>query len=242
MGKKEISVGVVGQGAFGKFILKALPEYCKYKTYDNNRSNSDNNSTFEEVLDVDLLVIAIPLFSYENFFKKAEGKIKPHTLVIDICSVKVIPTGYMNKYLSNHKNILLTHPLFGPQSAVDNFEGHTLIVTDTIGETAKSVLDYCEKSLGLKIMKMTAEEHDKTMAHVHALTFFTAKGLGDMKLPEVTFQTPSYNDLLDLIKLDDTHSEDLFQTIQLGNPYAKEIRERFIDTLTEVNQRLNTDV
>lgn len=241
MEKKVISVGVVGQGAFGKFILKALPNYCKYKTYDNNQSNPETNSTFDEVLDVDILIIAIPLFSFDNFFKKAKGKIKPQTLVIDICSVKVSPTGYMNKYLSNHKNIFLTHPLFGPQSVVDNFEGHTLIVTDIIGEKAKSVLNYCEKDLGLKIMKMTAEEHDKTMAHVHALTFFTARGLGDLKLPKVTFQTPSYNEILDLIALDDTHSEDLFRTIQLGNPYAKEIRERFINTLTEINQSLSTD-
>ena len=236
-----MTIGIVGQGAFGKFLLKALPKKCEYKTYDINQSNSANNSTFDEVIDVDILIIAIPFFSFDDFFKKAEGKIKPETLVIDICSVKTLPTEIIKRYLKNHRNLLLTHPLFGPQSASDSFEGHTLIITDSTGETAKSVLDYCDKYLGLKIMKMTAEEHDKTMAQVHALTFFAARGLGAMKLPEVTFQTPSYNEILDLIALDNTHSEDLFQTIQLGNPYAKEIREQFINALTEVNQGLKTD-
>lgn len=234
-------IGVVGQGAFGKFILKALPEACEYRTYDINQSNSDDNSTFDEVLDVDALILAIPLFSYEDFFKQAEDKIKPETLVIDICSVKTSPTEIVKKHLENHQNLLMTHPLFGPQSANDSFEGHTLIVTDSVGEKADKVLNYCEKELGLRIMKMTTEEHDRTMAQVHVLTFFTARGLGEMKLPSVAFQTPSYNEILDLIALDNTHSEDLFRTIQLGNPYAKEIREQYINALTKVHEGLETN-
>lgn len=62
------------------------------------------------------------------------------------------------------------------------------------------------------------------MAQVHALTFFVARGLENMDLPEVPFMTPSYQQVLDLIKLDRAHSAELYNTIENGNPYTAKMR------------------
>lgn len=240
---KEIKqIGIIGQGAFGRFLLGAIPKDCKVLVYDKNVVNQDDGSpktvSLDKVVDVDVLILAVPLASYEDLLPQVNGLIKPDTLVIDICSVKTYPNNLIKKLLKNHKNILMTHPLFGPQSATEGLSGHTLIVTDIIGVRAKKVIEYCESVLELQVMEMSVEQHDRTMAQVHVLTFFTARGLGAMNLPPVEFQTPSYNEILDLIALDNTHTEDLFRTIQLGNPYAEEVREQFISSLSRVHEEL----
>lgn len=235
------TIGVVGQGSFGEFLLRALPDDCEIRTYDSARADTQHAASLDEVLAADVLIPAIPLFSYDDFFSNAADKIKPETLIIDVCSVKTTPAERVHAHLPEHPNLLMTHPLFGPQSVAESFKDHTLIVTESKGDKARKVIDYFRQVLGLRVMEMSAEEHDRTMAQVHVLTFFAARGLGEMKLPSVAFQTPSYNEILDLIALDHSHTDDLFRTIQLGNPYAKEMRQKFIAALTNVDEQLSSD-
>lgn len=84
---------------------------------------------------------------------------------------------------------------------------------------------------------MSADEHDRTMAQVHALTFFVAHSLREMNLPTPQFMTPSYRELLDLVELDKRHSSDLYNTIQNGNPYAAGMREAFIACAQEIDAK-----
>jgi prephenate dehydrogenase len=86
---------------------------------------------------------------------------------------------------------------------------------------------------------MSAEQHDKAMADVQALTFFVARGLAAAGVSETPFMTPSFKRLLDLVQLDRAHSPDLFNTIELGNPFAAAVRERFVNSVTTLQKELN---
>ena len=44
--------------------------------------------------------------------------------------------------------------------------------------------------------------------------------------------------LVDLAELESHHSEELFRTIQTGNPYLAEIRSQFISTAKMINDQL----
>jgi prephenate dehydrogenase len=90
-------------------------------------------------------------------------------------------------------------------------------------------------------MRMTSEEHDKAMAEVHALTFFVARGLERTGLQASPFQAPSFQMLLSLVAFDKTNTEDLFRTVELGNPYAKSAREKFVKTLQQINEQLDKE-
>ena len=91
----------------------------------------------------------------------------------------------------------------------------------------------------MSIVAMTPEKHDKEMAFVHAMTFFIARGLREINLDHLVLETPSFRHIKQLAHLDRIHSQELFETIELGNPYAAMVREHLIANLERTNNSLN---
>jgi prephenate dehydrogenase len=235
------TIGIIGLGSFGSFVASKAPDKTKVFGYDINGNAKHPKAVVSQLAIVakcNVVILAVPLESYPVILKKLSKLLSPETLIIDTCSVKSIPQEYFDKYLPGHPNILMTHPLFGPQSASKSTKGHRLIVTRKNGNKAEAVLDYCKIRLGLDIKEMSAAKHDKIMARVHVLTFFVARGLSSMPPQKDVFITPSYGMLVDLVKFDHSHSQELFSTIQEGNPYAKQVRKQFIDALLEIDEKI----
>ncbi len=197
--------------------------------------------SFEEVAASDVIILAVPLPAYEPILLRLKPLLRPETVVVDICSVKLESREVMLRVLGVEQNMLITHPLFGPESAANGTAGHELIVCDAVGERAEKCLAFCEQHLGLKITRIPAEQHDRVMAYVHVLTFFVARALGRMDMPDIPFKTPSFNELMDLVQLDAKHSDELFATIQSGNPFADEIREDFLRIASELEAQLRAN-
>lgn len=232
------SVGIIGLGSFGALAASLLPRNVKVLGYDPATSSRHAKSaSFAEVCKCDVVILAVPFETYEKVLPEVANNLSPDALLVDICSIKVKPTALVKKHLPAHKNLLLTHPLFGPQT-YDKKGEHVLIVTEKRGTKAEQVLGFCQKKLGLKVVYASAEEHDKSMAHIHALTMFIARGLDNMNIPEPKWQTPSFGYLLKLARLDEKHTEDLFRTIEVGNPYAAEVRQRFLEELQKTDKSL----
>jgi prephenate dehydrogenase len=235
------SVGILGLGSFGTFVASLIPSHIKVIGYDFNPTivtATIPHGTFEEVCGADVLILAIPLSAYPETLARLEPILQPGTLMIDVCSVKQKAETLFSAHLSRHPNMLLTHPLFGPQSAGSSTQGHHLIVTKQMGARAQQIVTFCETTLSLVIDRLSSEEHDRVMAQVHALTFFVARTLANMRLGEAPFKTPSYKLITDLIALDKSHSEDLFETIELGNSFAKDVQERFLRSVEQVRKQL----
>jgi prephenate dehydrogenase len=186
----------------------------------------------------DVIVLAIPLPAYPKVLAGLAGHLRPETLVVDVCSVKLRPAELLTQFLPGHPNLLLTHPLFGPQSAAHGTAGHHLVVTSERGERARKLVGFCERELGLVIDRMSADKHDRIMAQVHSLTFFVARGLSDMGLTETPIMTPSFQMVLDLVAFNDSQSDELFRTIEEGNPFAVNMRRRLIASLERTDEEL----
>jgi prephenate dehydrogenase len=191
-----------------------------------------------KVASADVVILAVPLDAYPDLLKELVSLIKPETLLLDICSVKIIPEQYYEEYFPEHPNLLLTHPLFGPQSASEETKGHKLVVTKSKGELAEHVLAYAEHGLELEIHTMSSRDHDEFMAQVHVLTFFVARGLSNLRPKKGPFVTPSYKMIMDLVAFDQTHSDELFHTIQDGNPLAEEMRQRVVKSFVDLEASL----
>lgn len=239
-------VGIIGLGNFGRFAAGVLAgdkelEVVACDAGDGQAPTGVKKVDLEEAARAHAVILCVPLSAYGDVLPQLKPLIRKETLVVDICSVKVEANKRLRAALPDHPNLLITHPMFGPQSAANGTAGHALVVTDVIGEKAQGAVDYCEEALGLKIMRMTNEEHDEAMADVHALTFFVARGLNQQGLRPSLFQAPSFQMLLDLVAFDKTHTEDLFRTIELGNPYAKSAREKFVKTLQHINDQLEKE-
>ena len=227
------SLGIIGMGAFGTLASTLIPKDTELRTFDET---SDHSHSFNDTASADVVLLAVPLQSFPQVLSKLAKVIKPETLLIDICSVKVLPEQLIAEHLPDHANLLISHPLFGPQTFGDT--DLQLIVTSSHGERAQMVLDFCDMKLGLEIVRMTAEQHDKHMANVHALTMFVARACAELDVASEPIRTPSFQKLVDLEKLDRAHTEALFQTIQNGNPYAKAARKKLLNKLSYIEREL----
>lgn len=229
-----MKLGIIGNGSFGAFIAKILHTYGDIAVYDD--AMPETSIPFGDLARMDVIILAVPLDAYEAVLAKLRPILQPDTLVIDTCSVKVQSRDTMLRVLNNHKNLLMCHPLFGPQSAADGIAGHDIIITNAIGQRAEEAVNFCADTLELTVHRFTTEEHDKVMAYVHVLTFFVARGLSNMQIDTMPFKTPSYDMLTALIDLDAKHSDKLFQTIQRGNPYSAEVRRALIRSFQDLEQ------
>ena len=85
---------------------------------------------------------------------------------------------------------------------------------------------------------MSADEHDRRMAKVQALTHFVGEGLKAFDLTNDELKTYSYRIMYSLYIDTSLNTRELFETIQKFNPYAKEIRKQMINTLIEIDKSL----
>lgn len=241
--KTRTVIGIIGFGSFGKFLAKKLPSSVDKLVFDKHPLNTAELSELSlqsielEMLieKSDVIVLAIPLASYKSVLPAIKKLLRPEQLLIDICSVKIIPEQIIESYFPNHPNLLISHPLFGSRSFDQKGAKNRLIITKTVGELADIVLRYCSEHLGIELIHMSADKHDLLMADIHALTFFVAKALQEFGVKEHEISTPSYKMITDLVNFSASNTDSLLDTIENGNPYAKDVRDKLVETFENLN-------
>jgi prephenate dehydrogenase len=182
-----LSLGIIGQGSFGKFAAEKLDQHFVIKAYDTYAVvSAETSASLEDVCQCDYLMLAIPLSSYVELLPSIKSKLAPQTIVIDVSSVKVEPLRLLREYLVPEQLYVAMHPLFGPQSAAKTLEGFPVVFCESnlSPEKLQKMKNFCTE-LGLKVAEMTADEHDQQMAVVHALTFFVARSLNEFGVDEM---------------------------------------------------------
>ena len=233
-------VGIIGYGSFGKFLADKLQNKFELSVYDPKQDlPSEIKASLEEVGECDFVVLAIPVSAYDDLLKELKVVISADAVVVDISSVKVLPFQKISEFLPNQPRVIM-HPLFGPQSAADSFDGHKVVMCpdESSPKPYASIKNFVQ-ALGLEVVELSVEEHDRQMALVQGLTFFVARGLVGMDVHDVELMTPSFRKLLDLADLERSHTDDLFMTIQKANPFTAEIRTKFVNIVDEMNDKLN---
>lgn len=232
------TVGIIGFGSFGKFLAEKLSSYAKVHVYSSSGKVSSWATSIEEIAACDFVIPAIPLESYETVLAKLQPHIQPSTVIVDVCSVKVKPLQIITKVLPGQM-VVATHPMFGPESASVSLEGHTMVMCpDVSSPEPYATIKRFVQSLSLDVKEMTLEEHDREIAVVQGLTFFVARTLETMGIHDQKLHTPSFGRLLNLAELETHHSQELFETIQLGNVFSADVRDTFIKTAEDINRGL----
>lgn len=235
---KMKSVGIIGFGSFGKFLAEQLDKECHVLVYSYSGQENQWTASLEDVAAADFVILAVPLDSYRNVLSDLKHKINKDTVLVDVCSVKVESVRAIREVLPE-QNLAATHPLFGPQTA-EELAGHILVLCPEVSDPrALEMIEKLAKKLKLAVVYMSADEHDEEMAIVQGLTFFIAHVLKDSHLHKMKLSTPSFKRLLHLAKLELEHSDELFYTIQAGNPKTEAIRKQFIDNAIRLDQKIN---
>ncbi len=247
MRKKPRTLGIIGVGAFGEFMLKHLTPYFDVSVFDNARDLTDIDqaynvrvASFDDVCACDILVPSVPVKHLEETIKKIAPKAHPGQIIVEVCSVKCGPVQIMLKNLPEAVDIISLHPLFGPQSGKFGIHGFNIALCDVRSKHTQCVEAFLSEKLGLNVHRTTPEQHDSEMAYVQGLTHMIGKVFTSMKVPDIKLTTRTFtllNDMVELIKYD---SDELFRTIQRDNPYVDDTKADFFKAVKALEQKINT--
>lgn len=237
-------IGIIGFGAFGKLLADLLSPHATLVVFDKNNQEvipeHIRATTISEVATAHIIIIATDISGIEEACQQLVPHVSPESIVMDVCSVKEKPQEILQQILGNTCLTLATHPLFGPQSVAENggVQGLQMVVCAPKEEVPAAIHDLFTKTLGIVILPMTAKDHDKEMAWVHGLTFFVGRALMNTQPPDSPLATPYYEKLLALVELEKNHSAALFNTIQQGNRYARDVRKQFIANINTLERTI----
>ncbi|MBI4250234.1 prephenate dehydrogenase [Candidatus Uhrbacteria bacterium] len=241
--KPLIQIGIIGYGRFGKLMAQHLAKIGVLRIYDmkpiHRIPKRASVVSLASVIDTDILFLFVPISHMEQCCKEIASFLKPHTIIVDACSVKIYPVKCMQKLLPRHNAIIATHPLFGPDSAKRGIKGMKIVVCPIRASRSKQkrfkmVLDM----LGLQQLQSTPQQHDRAMARSQALVHFIGRGLQSLRLQHQRIATPDYQSLLRMQDMVGNDTRQLFCDMQTYNPYTITIRKRFLKSLSVLNDEL----
>ena len=152
--------------------------------------------------------------------------LKPGSLVLDTCSVKMHPIEVMKRILPDNVSLMGTHPMFGPDSGSRGISGLPIVTVDvrTRPDEYKGWVERF-KRMGLNVLEMTAEDHDREAAYSQGITHFIGRVLNELPLKDSPMATAGYRALLEIIRQTCNDSWQLFVDIQRYNPFTNMMRK-----------------
>ena len=187
---------------------------------------------FEAVKSADVVLISVPIDSFEEVVKQLPPYLHSKQIIIDITSIKVSPVEIMHKYLKTGL-VLGTHPMFGP--GAKGILNQNFVLTPTNDEEtalAEKIKQHLEIR-GARATLMTPHQHDEMMAVILGLSHFiaivsadTLLGLGNLKqmgaIGGSTFKV-----LLTLAEGVISEDPEFYASLQMNLPGMTEIEELF---------------
>ncbi len=238
-------LSVIGVGAFGEFMIPHLLPYFHVSAFDPARDISElaqrycvTPVAFEKAADADVVLLAPPVQEIETVAKGLAPLLRPGTLVLDVCSVKMQPLAILADALPAAVDIVGTHPLFGPQSGKAGIAGLNIAVCEVRGGKGPCVAAFLRDQLKLNVSETTAEEHDRQMAYVQGLTHLLSRIVVEMDMPDLALTTKTFEHLHTMVETVRYDSDLLFRAIENRNPFVEAVKERFFASASTIEKRL----
>lgn len=238
-------IGVVGFGHFGRALVSLLDAAgVTYRAFDPQvlpgQLPHAAGSLDELTRQARTIVCCVPVRTLEGVLRAARPFLSREHLVLDVGSVKVLPTKQLARELGTDVAWCATHPLFGPASLARNERPlRAVVCPNTQHPAAADEARALYERIGCEVIDQTPEEHDQLMAMTHALAFFVAKGMIGVGAGEdAAFVPPSFRAMkqtVDTVRVDAGH---LFSVIQNDNPFSAEARRKLIDQLQAIDAEL----
>ena len=194
--QEKLSVGIIGLGLVGGSMGLALREISEAKNspiifnrifgYDTNPLHSqqalslglvDECVEFEMIEKCDVIFLATPLEAIAQTLQRFNN-IKQDCTIIDLGGAK-------QKIISSippkiRKNFVAAHPMSGtensgPNAALKGLFYNKIVVLSDVEHSGESQVNIAKQifiSIGMRIIKMSAKEHDKHTAYISHLLHF----------------------------------------------------------------------
>lgn len=226
----KISVGVVGQGQFGRFLERLLPQLAPEIEVRSISAREATEESLRFVTQVDAVIVCASISHYLPTMQRLVSHLGNHTILVDVATVKAETTAWLQQQRGSVLYIA-THPMFGPASyekSGNSVADFRLVVTDhNISKELYTNICSRLELLGIRVIEMGAEEHDQYLAETLFLTHFLAQVVTAADFVRTDIDTVSFGFLMDAVESvrDDTA---LFRDVYAHNPYCKEVVERIL--------------
>ena len=211
---------VIGLGRFGRCMATLLSPHTPVNYLDPNVNDTHfARIDIAELGQSERVFLCVPISQMQSVLASIAPYLTPGTVVLDTCSVKVLPCQWMLSALPEHIELIATHPLFGPDSQHDI---HTVITHPLRCSTAHldAWIEQCNL-LHLDPVIMSPEEHDQTIGITQSITHYVGRLLEGVTRPSSEHQTLGYQKLCQVQEQTCNDPWQLFIDILQYNPYNR---------------------
>jgi len=238
------SIGIVGHGDFGRFLEALAKRFLPGATVRvfARKAAPDGMCFFslEEICQCDIVIVAVSIRAFEETLLKLLPLLGPQSILVDVNTVKVHPATLLARHAAGHRYIA-THPMFGPYSFEKqggSLDGLRLVITDhTLPPEMLAAATARLKGLGLNVLAMTPDAHDRMLAETLFLTHYVAQITARGGFVRTDIDTLSFGYLMDAVE-SVRHDTELFRDVFAFNPHCEEIIRRFEKAEGEVHTLL----
>lgn len=234
---------IIGFGRFGKLLAELLMPNTNIHIISSREIDDERFSQidYKDLVDIDWVIIATPISGLQKVLTEIKPFLKKGAIVMDVCSVKVNPCKWMEEILPQNVEIIGSHPMFGPDSASKGKLNDLQMVFCPlrISEDKYKKIKSIFGGMDLNIIETTPEDHDKQNAISLALVHFMGRGLAQIDIDHQKITTIGFKRLLQLRDNVTNDTMELFKDVNNFNPYAKEIRKKYIESLQKIDSMLD---
>jgi len=240
------TIGIIGLGAFGAFMREQAEEHMGFTrilAWDSDETRG-SNCDLEEAAACDIVILAVPISQFEKAVHRVIPLMKRGGILVDVCTVKV-HTVEILKCLGSGIQWIATHPMFGPESyrkRNGDISGFRILLAEHTLEYGvyKLVKDWL-RDFGLRIVEMTAEEHDQHTARTLFLTHYIGQIVATAGFDRTEIDTVSFGFLMDAVD-SVRHDKELFTQVYRLNAYCQQVLDMFARAKGEVDTLLSLAV
>ena len=238
------TVGVIGYGRFGKVLVNILQKGFLVNVYDiniNNNISGVNFTDLKNILKEESIFISVPINEFETVINQISRLIKYHSTVIDVCSVKSYPVKIMEKRLPKDIGIIATHPMFGPDSYTTNKKLKMMMNNTRDKHEKYNFWKNYFNDQGINIIEMSEDQHDKLAAKTQGITHLLGRILKDFGIQGSPIDTQGFKDLLNIVDQTCNDSWELFNDLQLYNPYTLKMINNLKKSFYNIEKKIIKD-
>lgn len=243
----------MGFGNFGQFLAKTMVHQghtvIAYSRSDYSEAAQRLGVSFFSNADdlceehPDVILLCSSILSTESVLKSLPlHRLKRNTLFVDVLSVKEFPRVLFLQNLPLDFDILCTHPMFGPESGKNGWNGLSFVCDKVRVGSDELRQARCDQFLGIfaqegcLMLEMSCAEHDWHAAGSQFITHTMGRTLEKLQLESTPINTKGYETLLNLVENTAGDSFDLYYGLFMYNVNAMEQLERLdlaFDSLKE---------
>ena len=216
----------------GKEVIIAGRNKGKLLEVKQQLSVEVTTNNAEAVKNADVVLISVPIGSFDEVVKQIAPYTHPEQVIVDITSIKAFPVETMHKHIKTGL-VLGVHPMFGPGAR--DIANQNFILTP-INEREKTlalkIKEYLE-ARGARATLMTPQKHDEMMTIILGLSHFIALVSADTLLSFDNLKQMkdiggiTYKVLLTLVESVISEDAEFYASLQTSLPKMAEVEKLF---------------